>query len=179
MGDDYVYDFELDETTMDALNRKANEENASETDILKAALANNQEQYRELSERLIAEMQENMANFDTRLKAIEAAITQSNKEKDINITSALQNASETIIGQMKGKFGELDTAINKSIKHLQDAQIDAKNTDIKLLAIVFSIIVLAFSIGGCIANYTWGNWYDIPAKVDAINNGIYQLLQKK
>ena len=70
-----MYDFELDETTMDALNRKANEENASETDILKAALANNQEQYRELSERLIAEMQENMANFDTRLKAIEAAIT--------------------------------------------------------------------------------------------------------
>ena len=85
-----MYDFELDETTMDALNRKANEENASETDILKAALANNQEQYRELSERLIAEMQENMANFDTRLKAIEEAALAASKKTTSNLLSMLE-----------------------------------------------------------------------------------------
>ena len=169
----------LDDIAFNRLNEKANTENASENDILKAALANNQEQYRELSERLIAEMQENMDKFDTRLKAIETAVTQSNREKDINIVSALESASERVIGQMRGKLGEFDTAINKSIQHLKDAQIDAKNSDTKLLAIIFAVFVLAFSLGGYIANYAWGNWYNIPDKINAINNGIYQLLPQK
>ncbi len=174
-----MYDFDDDDTSLETLNKTANKENASENDILKAALANNQEQYRELSERLIEEMQNTMSDFDCRLKAIETAVTQSNKEKDINITSALQNASETVIGQMRGKLGEFDTAINKSIQHLKDAQIDAKNSDTKLLAIIFAVFVLAFSLGGYIANYAWGNWYNIPDKINAINNGIYQLLPQK
>ena len=41
-----------------------------------------------------------------------------------------------------------------------------------------ALIVAAFAIGGYIANWAFGWWYDIPLKVDAINNALYQLLSK-
>lgn len=169
----------LDDIAFNRLNEKANTENASENDILKAALMNNQEQYRELSERLIVEMQNTMSDFDCRLKAIENAITQSNREKDINIVSALESSSEAIIGQMRGKFDEFDRAIDKRIKKLEEAQLEADSSTFKFTVIIVAILILAFGVGGYVANYAWGNWYDIPDKIDAINNGIYQLLPKK
>lgn len=166
----------LDDIAFKRLNEKANTENASENDILKAALMNNQEQYRELSERLIVEMRESMSDFDSRLKAIEIAITKSNKEKDINITSALQNASETIIGQLQGKFGELDKAIDQRITKLKDAELNADNANYKFIAIVVVIFALVFFAVGYGSNYVYGKYYDLPAKVKAINDGMYELL---
>ena len=158
------------------LNEKANAENATEADILKAALSNNYEQYKELSERLIEEMQNTMSDFDCRLKAIENAIMQSNREKDINITSALQNASEAIIGQMRGKFGELDKAIDQRITKLKDAELNADNANYKFIAIVVVIFALVFFAVGYGSNYAYGKYYDLPTKVKAINDGMYQLL---
>lgn len=169
-----MYDF--DDEALENLNKTANKKNASENDILKAALANNQEQYREISERLIAEMRDTMSDFDCRLKAIENAITQSNREKDINIASALQSASEAIIWQMRGKFDEFDRAIDKRIKKLEEAQLEADSSTFKFTAIIVAILILAFGVGGYFSNYLYGKWYEIPPKIDAINNGIYQLL---
>lgn len=169
-----MYDFDDDD--IKTLNKTASKDNASESDILKAALANTQEQYKELSECLIAEMRDTMSDFDTRLKAIETAITQSNREKDINIVSALESASETIIGQMRGKFDEFDRAIDKRIKKLEEAQLEADSSTFKFTAIIVAILILAFGIGGYFSNYLYGKWYEIPQKIDAINNGMYELL---
>ena len=41
-----------------------------------------------------------------------------------------------------------------------------------------ALVVVAFAIGGYIANWAIFKWYEIPTKVDAVNNALWQLLNR-
>lgn len=179
MGDDYMYDFDDNTDDTSLLNKKANKENATENDILKAALANAQEQYRELSEHLIAEMQETMSNFDNRLRAIEDAITQSNREKDVNIASALESASETIIGRMKGKFDELDTAIEQRIEKLKDTHLKEAEESAGMLEFLSKFNITALIVFVIFIIFTgWQVFWcrdEVRDTTNAVNNATQKI----
>ena len=166
------------------LNEAANAEGASNEAILMAALNESQEEYKKLSGRLILAFE----SYDRRIEALEAAVRASNTEKAQNYTKALRNASDEVLGDIQGELEALKGEVQKTVSSLQVARAkkEEENTleNIKIMAIVFAIIVAAFYV----ALLLYGWWYDIPEAVggitqhntllEAINNGIYQLLQR-
>lgn len=162
---------------MQILDDNANSENATDSDILKAALVETQDKYNQLSAKLTMDME-----------ALKAAVERSNREKDINIQSAMKNASEAILSDLQGKISVYMQEVEAKTKELQAAKVakekESTLENIKIMAIVFAVIVAAFYV----ALLLYGWWYDIPEAVggitnhnnllEAINNGIYQLLQR-
>lgn len=163
------------------LNEAAAAKDASNEAVLMAALNESQEEYKRLSAQYLQEI--------TRLKAeIEAArtfIEDSNKKEVVDIQAALQTALEAILGDMRGAVAAYITEIKTATAKLQAANQEKVENDkwenIKWMTILFVSVVTAFAVGGYIANYAWGYWYDVPEtldKLDAINNGVYQLLNR-
>ena len=162
---------------MQILDDNANSENATDSDILKAALVETQDKYNQLSAKLTMDME-----------ALKAAVERSNKEKDINIQSAMKNASEAILSDLKGVVDSYKAEVEQATERLQAAtkkKDDNEKTEmIIFLAGVFGVVFAAFYLS--LLCYGW--WYDIPEAVggitnhntllEAINNGIYQLLQR-
>lgn len=166
------------------LNEAANAEGASNEAILMAALNESQEEYKKLSGKLLLAFE----SYDKRIEALEAAVRASNKEKVQNYTEALKNASDEVLGDVQGELEALKGEVQKTVSSLQVARAKKEKEstleNIKIMAIVFAIIVAAFYV----ALLLYGWWYDIPEAVggitqhntllEAINNGIYQLLQR-
>lgn len=166
------------------LNEAANAEGASNEAILMAALNESQEEYKKLSGRLILAFE----SYDRRIEALEAAVRASNTEKAQNYTEALRNASDEVLGDIQGELEALKGEVQKTVSSLQVARAKKEKEstleNIKIMAIVFAIIVAAFYV----ALLLYGWWYDIPEAIggitqhntllEAINNGIYQLLQR-
>lgn len=162
---------------MQILDDNANSENATDSDILKAALVETQDKYNQLSAKLTMDME-----------ALKAAVERSNREKDINIQSAMKNASEAILSDLKGVVDSYKAEVEQATERLQAAtkkKDDNEKKEIALfLAGVFGVVFAAFYLS--LLCYGW--WYDIPEAVggitqhntllEAINNGIYQLLQR-
>lgn len=162
---------------MQILDDNANSENATDSDILKAALVETQDKYNQLSAKLTMDME-----------ALKAAVERSNREKDINIQSAMKNASETILGDLKGVVDSYKAEVEQATERLQAATKKKDDNEKKEIAIflagVFGVVFAAFYLS--LLCYGW--WYDIPEAVggitnhnnllEAINNGIYQLLQR-
>lgn len=162
---------------MQILDDNANSENATDSDILKAALVETQNKYNQLSAKLTIDME-----------ALKAAVERSNKEKDINIQSAIKNASEVILSDLKGVVDSYKAEVEQATERLQAATKKKDDNDKKEIAIflagVFGVVFAAFYLS--LLCYGW--WYDIPEAVggitqhntllEAINNGIYQLLQR-
>ena len=163
---------------MQILDDNANSENATDSDILKAALVETQDKYNQLSAKLTMDME-----------ALKAAVERSNREKDINIQSAMKNASEAILSDLKGVVDSYKAEVEQATERLQAATKKKDDNDKKEIAIflagVFGVVFAAFYLS--LLCYGW--WYDIPEAVggitqhntllEAINNGIYQLLQNK
>lgn len=155
------------------LNEAANVDGASNEAILMAALNESQDEYKLLSGKIIMALN----SYDKRIEALEAAVTASNTEKAQDYTGALKNASDAILG-------DLSSEVQQTIRSLQSARKENEKSEtldnIKIIAIAFAIIVSAFYT----ALILYGWWYDIPdaveklSAIDAINNGIYQLLQR-
>lgn len=160
------------------LNEAANAEGASNEAILMAALNVSQEEYKKLSGKLLLAFD----SYDKRLEALEAAVRASNTEKVQNYTEALRNASDAVLGDIQGELEALKGEVQETVSSLQGARAKKEKEsttleNIKVMAIVFAIIVAAFYV----ALLLYGWWYDIPEAVgatEAINNGIYQLLQR-
>ena len=166
------------------LNEAANAEGASNEAILMAALNESQEEYKKLSGRLILAFE----SYDRRIEALEAAVRASNTEKAQNYTEALRNASDEVLGDIQGVLEALKGEVQKTVSSLQVARAKKEKEstleNIKIMAIGFAIIVAAFYV----ALLLYGWWYDIPEAIggitqhntllEAINNGIYQLLQR-
>jgi len=162
---------------MQILDDNANSENATDSDILKAALVETQDKYNQLSAKLTMDME-----------ALKAAVERSNREKDINIQSAMKNASEAILSDLKGVVDSYKAEVEQATERLQAATKKKDDNDKKEIAIflagVFGVVFAAFYLS--LLCYGW--WYDIPEAVggvnnhntllEAINNGIYQLLQR-
>lgn len=162
---------------MQILDDNANSENATDSDILKAALVETQDKYNQLSAKLTMDME-----------ALKAAVERSNREKDINIQSAMKNASEAILSDLKGVIDSYKAEVEQATERLQAATKKKDDNEKKEIAIflagVFGVVFAAFYLS--LLCYGW--WYDIPEAVggitnhntllEAINNGIYQLLQR-
>lgn len=162
---------------MQILDDNANSENATDSDILKAALVETQDKYNQLSAKLTMDME-----------ALKATVERSNREKDINIQSAMKNASEAILSDLKGVVDSYKAEVEQATERLQAATKKKDDNEKKEIAIflagVFGVVFAAFYLS--LLCYGW--WYDIPEAVggitqhntllEAINNGIYQLLQR-
>lgn len=162
---------------MQILDDNANSENATDSDILKAALVETQDKYNQLSAKLTMDME-----------ALKAAVERSNREKDINIQSAMKNASEAILSDLKGVVDSYKAEVEQATERLQAATKKKDDNDKKEMVMflggVFGVVFAAFYLS--LLCYGW--WYDIPEAVggitnhntllEAINNGIYQLLQR-
>lgn len=159
------------------LNEAAQEEGASNEAILMAALNESQEGYKQLSGKLLLAFE----SYDKRIEALEAAVRASNTEKAQNYTEALKNASDTVLGDVQKELRTLKAEVQQTVSTLQKAK-KQKDKDefadnMKWLAGTFAVVAIAFYV----ALLAYGWWYDIPeaiGKLDAINNGIYQLLNK-
>lgn len=144
---------------------------ATRDELLRAAILESNERYEADAKEIIAE-----------LKSLRAAVRASNEQRAIDVQEALKNASEAILEDVRGKAGEYIAAVEAATAKLQAAKAEKTRNDrwenIKELFFVFAVIVAAFAIGGGIANYAWSAWYDVPEKLDALNNGMWQLLNK-
>ena len=147
------------------LNEGANADGASHEAILMAALNESQQEYKRLSGKLLLAFE----SYDKRIEALE------------NYTEALKNASDTVLGDIQGKLGTLKAEVQQTVQELQGARKEKEKNEtlenIKIIAILFAVIVAAFYV----ALLLYGWWYDIPeaiGKLDAVNNGIYQLLNR-
>lgn len=159
------------------LNNAALEEGASKEDLLRAALAASNDRY----EKLVQEQ-------NARLDRLEAAVRASNEQKAIDVQGALKNAAEAILGDVRTESAAYIKAMDEAAARLNAAHKKKDDNDKKEIAIflagVFGVVFAAFYLS--LLCYGW--WYDIPEAVggitqhntllEAINNGIYQLLQR-
>lgn len=166
------------------LNEEANAEGASSEAILMAALNESQQEYKRLSGKLLLAFE----SYDKRIEALEAAVRASNTEKVQDYTEALSEAADKVLDDVQDELDTLKTEVQQTVWALQGARKEKEKNEtlenIKVMAIVFVIIVVAFYV----ALLLYGWWYDIPEAVggitqhntllEAINNGIYQLLQR-
>ena len=166
------------------LDEAASEEGASNEAILMAALNESQEEYKRLSGKLLLAFE----SYDKRIEALEAAVRASNTEKAQNYTEALKNASGAVLGDIQGELKHLKGEIQQTVSTLQAAKKQKEDNDKKEMVMflggVFGVVFAAFYLS--LLCYGW--WYDIPEAVggitqhntllEAINNGIYQLLQR-
>jgi hypothetical protein len=161
----------------DALRAKAQQEGASELDLMRAALVESQERYNKQA----AEIALMLKCYDKRLEALELAVRQSNEQKRASVVSALEKASEALLEPLTAKINAYVGEVDKATAKFQAAkEEDAENNrweNIKWGTILFLGVATAFALGGYIANVAWSAWYDVPEKLDALNNGIYQLLR--
>lgn len=97
----------------DALRAKAQQEGASELDLMRAALVESQERYNKQA----AEIALMLQRYDKRIEALEKAVEQSNETKRVSLVSALEKASDALMEPMKAKIdtyvGEVDKATAK------------------------------------------------------------------
>ena len=149
------------------LNNAALEDGASKEDLLRAALAASNDRY----EKAVQEQ-------NARLDRLEAAVRASNEQKDINLQEALKRASAAILEDVRTESAEYIKAMDAATARLNAAHKKKARNDAWEAFKELALIVAAFAIGGYIANWAFGWWYDIPLKVDAINNALYQLLSK-
>ena len=156
------------------LNEAANAEGADNEAILMAALNESQEEYKKLSGKLLLAFE----SYDKRIEALEAAVRASNAKKVQNYTVALRNASDAVLGDIQGELEALKGEVQETVSSLQGARTkkdtNEKKEMIIFLVVVFFVVVAAFFV----ALLCYGWWYDVPEVLEAVNNGIYQLLQR-
>ena len=149
------------------LNNAALEDGASKEDLLRAALAASNDRY----EKAVQEQ-------NARLDRLEAAVRASNEQRAIDVQGALKNAAEAILSDVRTESAAYIKAMDEAAARLNAAHKKKARNDAWEAFKELALIVAAFAIGGYIANWAFGWWYDIPLKVDAINNALYQLLSK-
>ena len=165
-------------TKVDALKAKAEQDGANELDLMRAALVESQERY----DQQAAQISLLLEKQNKRIEALERAVEQSNEQRQVNISTALKKASDALMEPMKRKIDAYVIEVDKATAKFQAAKNEKEENDswenIKWGTILFLGVAAAFALGGYIANMAWSAWYDVPEKIDALNNGMYQLLQK-
>lgn len=159
------------------LNEGANADGASNEAILMAALNESQQEYKRLSGKLLLAFE----SYDKRIEALEAAVRASNTEKVQDYTKALKKASGEVLGDIQDELETLKSEVQETVLSLQGAREKKEKSEtlemVQFLGGVFLAVAAAFYV----ALLLYGWWYDIPeavGKLDAINNGIWQLLNR-
>ena len=155
----------------DALKAKAQQEGASELDLMRAALVESQERYNKQA----AEIALMLQGYDKRIEVLEKAVEQSNEKKRVSLF-AIEKASDSLMEPMKTKIdayvGEMDKATAKFQVAEKEKEKNDRWENIKWVIYLFLGVAAAFALGGYIANMAWSAWYDVPEKLDVLNNGI-------
>lgn len=162
------------------LSEAAQEEGASNEAILMAALNESQEEYKRLSGKLLLAFE----SYDKRIEALEAAVRASNQQQAQNYTEALKEASDEVLGDIQGELEALKGEVQETVLSLQGARKKKEKNEtlenVQVAAVLFAVVTAGFYV----ALLLYGWWYDIPeavgavGKLDAINNGIYQLMNR-
>ena len=159
---------------VDTLKAKAQQDGANELDLMRAALVESQERYNQPAAKITLMLQK----YDKRIEALEAAVEASNRQKAINIQSAMNTASEAVLSNLKENIDKYKLEVDKATADLKTAtKKKEKNETLEMIQFfggAIAILAAAFYI----ALYLYGRWFDTIGKLDAINNGIYQLLNK-
>ena len=140
---------------------------ASRDELLQAAILESNERYEQHAKEIIAA-----------LNRLEAAVRASNEQKDMNIQEALKKASTAILEDVRTESAEYIKAMDAATARLNAAHKKKARNDAWESLKGLCMAIVAFAIGGYIANWAFGWWYDIPLKVDAVNNALWQLLNK-
>ena len=174
-----------EKSNLEILKEKANAEGATEADILRSALADSQERYNKQADNIAEKLDE----YDKRIQKLEKSIEQSNKQKTVDVSKALEDAAKTVLEEMQSKVTGYSEEIEKATDKLRVAReeksADDEREGITFIAKILGGLVIVSTIGGYIANYAWGECYHLPQqlnsiadKVNAVNNGMWQLLNR-
>ena len=159
---------------VDTLKAKAQQNGANELDLMRAALVESQERYNQQAAQIALMLQK----YDKRIYALEKAVERSNEQKHLNIQSALETASQAVLEPIQSKSAaviqELDEAEARMLKAKKDKERNDNRELISFLGTLF--VVVSASI--LLSNWIYWSFSSITDKVIAINNGMYQLLQK-
>lgn len=162
----------------DVLKIKAHQAEATEIDILKAALLESQERYNKQSKDILLILQ----RYEERIATLEKAVASSNEQKTLDIEVALKNATDKILRQVTERVNMVITSLDEVEEKIKEARQEAENkatdNEFKFFIQIFGMLILAFAVGGYISNFLYGWWYDVPDKLTAINNALYQILNR-
>ena len=140
---------------------------ATRDELLRAAILESNERYEADAKEII-----------TALNRLEAAVRASNEQKDMNIQEALKRASAAILEDVRTESAEYIKAMDAATARLNAAHKKKARNDAWEALKELALVVVAFAIGGYIANWAIFKWYEIPTKVDAVNNALWQLLNR-
>ena len=170
-----------EKSNLEILKEKANAEGATEADILRSALADSQERYNKQADNIAKKLDE----YDKRIQKLEKSIEQSNKQKTVDVSKALEDAAKTVLQNIQDKVTGYSKEIEKATDKLRVAReeksADDEREGITFIAKILGGLVIASTIGGYIANYVWGKWYHLPQalkeldKLQPINDALYQI----
>ncbi len=159
---------------VDALKAKAEQDGANELDLMRAALVESQERYNQQAAQISLMLQ----RYDKRIEALERAVERSNEQKHINIQSALEKSSQAVLGPIRSKsadvIAELDKAEKKMLKAKEATEKNEKDELTRSVVYIFAI----FFVATLFADWVYWSFSSIPDMIQAVNNGMYQLLQK-
>lgn len=161
----------LETSNLEFLKSKAEQKGATEVEVLRAALAESQERYNKQSDN-IAKL---LAEYDKRIQKLEQSVEQSNKQKTVQITQALEKAVNEVLGDIRNKVADYNKEIEKATNKLKGTEEEKTKNERWEEVKIFCFLVVGLAIGSYISNLVWGWWYDIPVKIEAINNALWQL----
>ena len=140
---------------------------ATRDELLQAAILESNERYEQNAKEII-----------TALNRLEAAVRASNEQRAIDVQGALKNAAEAILGDVRTESAAYIKAMDEAAARLNAAHKKKARNDAWEALKELALVVVAFAIGGYIANWAIFKWYEIPTKVDAVNNALWQLLNR-
>ena len=159
---------------VDTLKAKAQQDGANELDLMRAALVESQERYNQQAAQISLMLQ----RYDKRIEAIEKAVERSNEQKYLNIQAALETASQAVMEPIQRKSAdvihELDKAEVRMLKAKEAADRSDTHENIRILGALFGV----FFVATLLSSWIYWSFSSITDMVIAVNNGMYQLLQK-
>lgn len=143
---------------------KAKEQYATERDVMSAAILELSEGTIKREDKLSKQidlLNQNMRDLVEEIRELKDEVANSNKQQTIDVKNIFNENAEAMLKPLQTKVSKIIASLDKAEKLKED---DETNFLFKL----FFTVVIAFSIGGYIANWLYGWWYDIPKTIHSI-----------
>ena len=159
---------------VDTLKAKAQQDGANELDLMRAALVESQERYNQQAAQIALMLQK----YDKRIYALEKAVERSNEQKHLNIQEALETASQAVLEPIQSKSATVIQELDEAEARMLKAKKDKDRSDNRELISFLGALFVVFSASILLSNWIYWSFSSITEMVIAVNNGMYQLLQK-
>ena len=159
---------------VDTLKAKAQQDGANELDLMRAALVESQERYNQQAAQIALMLQK----YDKRIYALEKAVERSNEQKHLNIQAALETASQAVLEPIQSKSAAVIQQLDKAEAKMLEAKKNKDRNDTREFIMVLGALFVVFSASILLSNWIYWSFSSITDMVIAVNNGMYQLLQK-